>query len=37
MNYGCVVFVAVIVAALSYYFFPKYGARAWFTYVLFEG
>jgi len=32
MNYGCVVFLAVIVGALSYYFFPKYGARYWFTY-----
>jgi len=31
MNYGSVVFVAVIVGALAYYFFPKYGARHWFT------
>jgi len=37
MNYACVVFVAVIGAALSHYFFPKYGARNWFTYVFIEG
>jgi hypothetical protein len=35
MNYGAVVFVAVIVGSLAYYFFPKYGARHWFTYDIF--
>jgi len=33
MNYGCVVFVGVIVFSLGYYFFPKWGARYWFTYL----
>lgn len=32
MNYGSVVFTAIIVGSLSYYFFPKYGARNWFKY-----
>jgi hypothetical protein len=32
MNYGAAVFAAVILGALTYYFFPKYGARYWFTY-----
>jgi len=36
MNYASVVFVAIIVAALSYYFFPKYGAHSWFTYPFIE-
>jgi len=31
MNYGAVVFAAVIVFSLSYYWFPKYGARYRFT------
>jgi hypothetical protein len=31
MNYGAVVFVAVIVLSLIYYWFPKYGARHHFT------
>jgi hypothetical protein len=35
MNYGSVVFVAVIVGAMSYYFFPKVGARYWFTSIYF--
>ena len=31
MNYGAVVFVAVIVLSLTYYWFPKWGARYRFT------
>lgn len=31
MNYGAVVFIAVIVLSLTYYWFPKYGARHHFT------
>jgi hypothetical protein len=31
MNYGSVVFAAVIVFSLTYYWFPKWGARHRFT------
>jgi hypothetical protein len=31
MNYAAVVFFAIILFSLTYYFFPKYGAKNWFT------